>query len=105
MSTTFLNMTRRLANLIQQNRAMNEGRHIMHVSDFTEYDKECIDTLCSQLRRLFIDNDGRTWEHVLHEIKNIAGWDFYLGFNAQDTIIKTCENYGLIYPLMSEVRV
>ena len=93
------NMTRKLANLIQQDRALADGRYILYPTDFTEYDKECIDTLCIQLRRMFIDNNGRAWDSILREIKSIAGRDFYLGFKAQETIIAVCKKYGLSYPL------
>ena len=93
---TFTRMTNNLADLIIQDRAYaNEHRIISGKADFTEYDKECAETVASQLRRLFIDSNGCKWDYVLNGIKLIADSDFYLGFKAQDQIINICNTYGI----------
>ena len=101
---TFTTMTARLARMIQQNRIHEtEDRRITRVSDFNEYDCECIDTIANQLRNLFYHSDGRMWYNVLAKIKHIAGHNFYLGFNAQQIIIDTCAEYGIIFLMEGDV--
>lgn len=97
---TFSYMTKLLAKMIVSDRAsILDHRTIKGDADLTAYDEECVDLYSNQLRRLFMNSDGRDWYSVLREIKKIAGVDVRIGFRAQDTIIDTCSTYGFHFKL------
>lgn len=94
---TFTGMIRTIARYMQADAVAEEGRNIQNLSDFTEADKECIETYVMMLTNLFYRSNGRKWEDVLADIHRFAPINFRLGFNAQDEVIAVCREYGITF--------
>ena len=93
---TLTGMCKQLAVAMQQDVAHNENRWVWRMSDFTEYDKECIETYTNRLIRLFSGANGRRWSEIRTEIRRMAPDGFNFGFKAQDDVIAVCESYGIM---------
>lgn len=84
-----------VARCVVQDLAYASGRWVYSGKQFTIEDKEKIKNIAMRVENLLIHADGRYWDDVLNDIKRMCGMDFHLGFQAQDTILDTCERCGI----------
>ena len=92
---TLTGMCKELAVCMQQQAAFNEHRMVWRLSEFTDYDIECVSTYENRLIRLFSGANGRLWSEIRTEIRRMAPDGFHFGFRAQDEVINICEKYGI----------
>ena len=94
---TINTLVKKIAESVVADHAYAENRIIRSTSDFTEADLEEIETMRNQIFRILYNSNGRKWHDVFAEIKCVTGADSFIGFKAQDKIIATCANYGIVF--------